>query len=209
MSSNPSLKSTGLTNAKGSPGQKQSHRVKRKNQLLGLLLMIGLIGTSYEAYSYNKISQVNRALLAGKVINDDDYPFNKKFADAYHQGKTGNFKLAVQGFGQLLEAPNKQHEDSQHINQEQLSQIHFNIANNLFHTGLQRLVNADGTLQDDAVYAYMQAKTAYEQALKLNPTLQPAKFNLSLLLSVIPKNMKASAKEQSGMEISNLPQGLP
>lgn len=203
MSSNSGLQSTGLTSTK------KSHRVKHKNQLLGLLLIIGLVGTAYEANHYNKISKVNRALLAGEVVNDDNYPFNKKFADAYHQGKTGNFKLAVQGFGQLLEAPSKQDENKPQLSQEQLSQIHFNVANNLFHIGLQRLPNDDGTLQDDAVYAYMQAKTSYEQALKLNPTLQPAKFNLSLLLSIIPKNMKTSAKDQSGMEISNLPQGLP
>ncbi len=203
MSKNSGLQSTGLTSTK------KYHRVQRKNLLLGLLLIVGLVGTTYEANRYNKISTVNRALLAGEVITDDSYPFNKKFADAYHQGKTSNFKIAVQGFGQLLEAPSKQDENKPHLSQQQQSHIHFNIANNLFHLGLQRLPGEDGALQEDAVFAYLQAKAAYEQALKLNPTLQPAKFNLSLLLSIIPKNMKTIAKDQSGMEISNLPQGLP
>jgi len=36
-----------------------------------------------------------------------------------------------------------------------------------------------------------------------------AKFNLSLLLSVLPADMKHGEKEQSGMELSNLPIGLP
>jgi len=185
------------------------NRINHKNKLLALMLVVGIIGTTYEAYQTNKIGKVNRALLSGDVVNDVSYPFHKKFADAYQQGKTGNFKHAVQGFGQLLEAPKKQQEKAFQISQHLQSQIQFNIANNLFRSGLQRLVSADGAIHDEAMYAYIQAKSAYEQALKLESTSQAAKFNLSLLLTVIPKNIKTAAKEQSGMEISNLPQGLP
>ena len=181
----------------------------RKNQLLGLMLIAGLIGTTYEVYQTNKIGKVNRALLSGEVVNDESYPFHKKFADAYQQGKTANFKLAIQGFGQLLETPKKQQENVFEVTPQLKSQIQFNIANNLFRSGLQRLVGTDGEIQDESLYAFMQAKSSYEQALKLEPTMQAAKFNLSLLLLVIPKNIKTGAKEQSGMEISNLPQGLP
>ena len=185
------------------------HKINHKNQLLGLLLLVGLVGTTYEAFQTHKIGKVNRALLTGEVVNDESYPFHKKFADAYQQGKAGNFKIAVQGFGQLLEAPKKQQESVFEVSAAQKAKIQFNIANNLFRTGLQRLVGTDGTIHEDALYAFQQAKSAYEQALKLDPTFQAAKFNLSLLLSVIPTNLKAVAKEQSGMEISNLPQGLP
>ncbi len=185
------------------------NRVNRINQLLGLMLLAGLVGTAYEVYQTNKIGKVNRALLSGEVVNDENYPFHKKFADAYQQGKTGNFKHATQGFGQLLEAPKKQQEDAFKVSSELKSLIHFNIANNLFRSGLQRLVAADGSIQEDAKFDYLQAKASYEQALKLNPGSQAAKFNLSLLLSVIPKNIKTVAQDPSGMEISNLPQGLP
>lgn len=188
---------------------KINRRINRKNQMLGLLLLAGLVGASYEAYQTLKIGKVNRALLSGEVVNDESYPFHKKFADAYQQGKAGNFKIAVQGFGQLLEAPKKQQENVIEVSPAQKAKIQFNIANNLFRSGLQRLVGTDGAIHEDALYAFQQAKPAYEQALKLDPTLQAAKFNLSLLLSVIPTNIKAVAKEQSGMEISNLPQGLP
>lgn len=188
---------------------KINHRINRKNQLLGLLLLVGMAGSAYEAYQTNKIGKVNRALLSGEVVNDESYPFHKKFADAYQQGKTDNFKIAIQGFGQLLEAPKKQQKNAFEVSQTQKAKIQFNIANNLFRSGLQRLVGTDGTIHEDALYAFQQAKPAYEQALKLDPTLQAAKFNLSLLLSVIPTNIKVVAKEQSSMEISNLPQGLP
>jgi mxaK protein len=190
--------------------KKMSHRIKRKNQLLGLTLLIGLLGSAYEAYQTHKISKVNRALIAGEVITGEEFPFHKKFAEAYHQGKTGNFKLAVQGYSQLLESPsNKKKGDIPTINAEQQSKIHFNIATNLVRSGLVRLVNADGSLQDDAVYAYKQATASYEQSLRLTPNSQITKFNLSLLHSVIPKNMRAGEKDQAGMALSNLPQGLP
>lgn len=198
MSSRPSSKKTKVT-----------LQVKHKNQLLGLMLAVGLIGTVYEAYQYQKISTVNSAIVAGETVNTEDFLFNKKFADAYHQGETKNYKLAVQGFGQLTEMPNKKQDAKIEVSPAQLSNIQFNIGNNLFHGGLRRLVNPDGTLHNDAIYAFMQAKTAYEQALKLNPFLQAAKFNLSLLLTVFPENIKPSGKDQSGMEVSNLPQGLP
>jgi mxaK protein len=185
------------------------NRVNRINQLLGLMLLASLVGTAYEVYQTNKIGKVNRALLSGEVVNDENYPFHKKFADAYQQGKTGNFKHATQGFGQLLEAPKKQQDDVFQVSSELKSLIHFNMANNLFRAGLQRLVAADGSIQEDAKFDYLQAKASYEQALKLNPGSQAAKFNLSLLLSVIPKNIKTVAQDPSGMEISNLPQGLP
>jgi len=185
------------------------NRVNRINQLLGLILLAGLVGTAYEVYQTNKIGKVNRALLSGEVVNDENYPFHKKFADAYQQGKTGNFKHATQGFGQLLEAPKKQQDAAFEVSQNLKSQIHFNIANNLFRSGLQRLVAEDGSIQEEAKFDYLQAKASYEQALKLNPNAQVAKFNLSLLLSVIPGNIKTVAQDPSGMEISNLPQGLP
>ncbi|PKO47706.1 MAG: hypothetical protein CVU29_02370 [Betaproteobacteria bacterium HGW-Betaproteobacteria-22] len=186
------------------------NRVKRINQLLGLVLITGLTGAAYEVYQTHQIDKVNRALMSGEVVNDEHYPFHKKFADAYQQGKSGNYKQATQGFGQLLDATKKlQQDDVFEVSTELKSLIHFNIANNLFRAGLQRLVAADGAIQEEAKFDYLQAKASYEQALKLDPTLRAAKFNLSLLLSVIPSNIKTVAQERSGMEISNLPQGLP
>ena len=68
------------------------NRINRKNKMFGLILFASLSGVAYEAYQINKIGKVNHALLSGEVVNDESYPFHKKFADAYQQGKTGNFK---------------------------------------------------------------------------------------------------------------------
>jgi mxaK protein len=174
--------------------------IHKSNIVFGLLLTVGLIGSLYEVYQYNKIAKVNHAIQADQQIADASYPYLQKFAAAYDQGRKSDYKHAVQTYGQLLDTSPSLAEQAK---------IQFNIGNNLFVFGLIRRINDDGTLQDDARYAYSQAKIAYEQALRLTPGSLAAKFNLSLLNSVMLNNMKPAPKEQSTMELSNLPIGLP
>lgn len=185
------------------------NHLTRKNQVLGLMLIIGVLGSVYESYQVSHIATANRMLQAGEVLQGDPFPFHQKFADAYQQAKTGNYKHAIQNFSQLLEAPKQQDSALFDPDQALKSQIHFNIGNQLFRSGLQRLVEADGAIQEQAKFDYLQARAAYEQSLKLDPHNQAAKFNLSLLHGVIPKHIKTVPQDPSGMEISNLPQGLP
>ncbi len=174
--------------------------IKKSNLIFGFLLLIGAAVGAYEIYQINKITQVNHAIRAGKLIKDDSYPSIQKFMAAYDQGNKKDYKHAVQTYGQLLETS---------PTAETQSKIQYNIGNNLFIYGLIRIVNEDGSLQDEARYAYTQAKMAYEQALRINPQDRLAKFNLSLLHSVMAHNMKPAPKEQSTMELSNLPIGMP
>ncbi|OIQ87442.1 hypothetical protein GALL_306930 [mine drainage metagenome] len=176
------------------------NRMKRKNIIFGLLLLAGATGSVFEAYQCWKIDRLNQALLAGQLTADEAYPYQNKFAAAYDQGARQDYKHAVQTYGQLLETLPSTREQAR---------IQFNIGNNLFLSGLQRRVNDDGSLKDEAKYAFSQARLAYEQSLRLDPASRAAKFNLSLLHSVMPPNMKNAQKEQSGMELSNLPIGLP
>lgn len=171
-----------------------------KNGVLGVLLLAGFAGAGYESYQCIKIAKVNHLMRSGQLVTDDVYPLLQKFTAAYDQGLKKDYKHAVQTYSQLLDtspAPSEQ------------AKIQYNIANNLFEFGLIRRINEDGTLQDEARYAYTQAKLAYEQSLRLNPQGSPAKFNLSLLHSVMANNMKPAPKDQSTMELSNLPIGLP
>ncbi|MES2580598.1 MAG: hypothetical protein V4552_08625 [Pseudomonadota bacterium] len=177
-----------------------ARRIKNSNLLFGLLLAVGILGTAYEIYQCWKIDQVNQAILANQQISDNDFPYQQKFAAAYDQGVKQGYKHAVQTYGQLLETNPATSEQAK---------IQFNVANNLFISGLVRRVNDDGSFQDEARYAYTQAKMAYEQSLRLEPALGAAKFNLSLLHSMLAQNTKITPKEQSTMELSNLPIGLP
>jgi mxaK protein len=174
--------------------------IQIKNTILLLLLLLGLGGASVEAYQCSKIAKLNHLILSQQLVKDDAYPFLQKFTAAYDQGEKKDYKHAIQSYGQLLDAAPSPSEQAK---------IQYNIGNNLFEFGLIRRVNDDGSLQDEARYAYTQAKLAYEQSLRLNPNSGVAKFNLSLLHSVMANNMKPAPKDQSTMELSNLPIGLP
>jgi mxaK protein len=173
---------------------------KKANGLFAGLLVAGLLGAAYAAYQSHAMQRINQAIRQGQQITDSGYPIIQKFMAAYDQGNKNDYKHAVQTYGQLLEMSPPASEQAR---------IHFNIGNNLFIFGLIRKVNEDGSFQDEARYAFTQAKIAYEQSLRLDPHDQAAKFNLSLLHSVMARGMQAASKEHSTMELSNLPIGLP
>jgi mxaK protein len=176
-----------------------SHK-KNSNVIFGALLITGLVGSAYEAYQINKISKVNYLIATEQLVNNEAYPYLHKFTAAYDQGNKKDYKHAVQTYGQILETSPSLADQAK---------IQYNIGNNLFVFGLIRRINDDGTLQDEVRYAYTQAKMAYEQSLRIEPNDHAAKFNLNLLHSVMANKMKPAPKDQSTMELSNLPIGLP
>lgn len=180
-------------------------RIKPINAYLLAVIAVGLIGTSYQGYKVWQISQVNNDIRQGRVVKSESYPFLQKFTAAYIQGKNRDFKHAVQSYGQIIDSKTLL---ASLASQEQAS-IHYNIGNNLFLSGLLRGLNDDGTIKEESKYGFKQAKIAYEQALRLNPDSRVAKFNLSLVNTVIPLTNNTMPKDQSGVELSNLPIGLP
>lgn len=176
------------------------NRLKFKNAALGLLLAAGLAGAGYEAWQITRIESINATIKAGKPVTDDGFPFLKKFSAAYDQAQHQDYKHAIQTYGQQLEM---------NPTTEQRARIQFNIANALFLSGLERRLNDDDTLKDEARHAFTQARMGYEQALRSDAQLRAAKFNLSLLHGVMPAGTRGAAREQAGMELSNLPVGLP
>lgn len=175
-------------------------RIRRLTLWWTLVLIVGLAGTAYEGYRISQVRQLNQALQNGKQIEDDRFAYTAKFAAAYQLGRNQDFKHAVQSYGQLLDAsplPLQQ------------ARIQYNIGNNLFLSAMNRRVNDDGSLIDEALYDLTQARVAYEQSLRLDPQSAAARFNLSLLLAILPQHMKNPQREQTGMELSNLPVGLP
>lgn len=175
-------------------------RIKRLTLWWALSVMAGIVGIGYESYRISQIRAINQAVLAGHQIDDDRYVYTAKFAAAYQQGQNHDFKHAVQSYGQLLDAS---------PSTLQQARIHYNIGNNLLLSAMDRRVNDDGSLIDEALYDLTQARVAYEQSLRLDPQSAATRFNLSLLLAILPQHLKHPPREQAGMELSNLPVGLP
>lgn len=176
------------------------NNTKTVNLVLGAMLLTGLLGAAYEGLKLRAIASINAQIANGQLIKDEAYPYWVKYTAAYDQGNKKDYKHAIQTYGQLLQTK---------PTPAQQAAIQYNIGNNFFMFGLIRHVNEDGSLQDEARYAYTQAKMAYEQSLRLAPENQLAKFNLSLLHAVMANKMKPAPQDQSNMELSNLPIGLP
>jgi mxaK protein len=180
-------------------------RINIINGALAVFLLAGLAGTGYEIYQYRNIQRINTTLQSGQVLKNDAYPLHAKFSAAYFQGSKEDYKHAVQSYGQALDIQSKSGNPDAVLQ----GRIQYNIATNLFLFGLSRDLNDDGSLKEQSKYSFTQAKAAFEQSLRLNPEDRRAKFNLSLLNSVTPINMKNAPKDQSGVELSNIPVGLP
>ena len=180
-------------------------RITIINASLIFVLIASLTGIGYSAYQYQNINNINNTLQSGQVLKNDAYPLHAKYSAAYFQGSKDDYKHAVQSYGQALEIQTKSGKPDTVLQ----SSIQYNIATNLFLSGLSRDLNDDGSLKEETKYSFMQAKAAFEQSLRLNPENRRAKFNLSLLNSVTPINMKSAPKDQSGVELSNIPVGLP
>jgi mxaK protein len=180
-------------------------RITLINTSLIFVMIASLTGIVYSAYQYQNIYNINNTLQSGQVLKNVAYPLYAKYSAAYFQGSKDDYKHAVQSYGQALEIQAKSSKPDTVLQ----AIIQYNIATNLFLFGLSRDLNDDGSLKEESKYSFMQAKAAFEQSLKLNPENRRAKFNLSLLNSVTPINMKSAPKDQSGVELSNIPVGLP
>jgi len=174
-------------------------RIIRRNILFILMIVTGLVGAIYEGYQLHRLKNINEYVRQGLIVKDDAFPFQTKFSAAYEHSNKKDYKHAIQSYSQLLETP---------LTETEQSRVQFNIGNNLMLSGLSRLTR-DVEVTDEIKYDLSQAKLAYEQALRLSPQLMPAKFNLSLLLAILPDDINEHEKEQSSMELSNLPIGLP
>lgn len=177
--------------------------VKKKlglNVIFTIFLLVGLLGTADQLYQLNKINRLNQMIAHGELVKDADYPYLNNFSIAYSEAQKNDYKHAIRAYGKLLEnAPSSTDE----------ANIEYNIANSLFLSGLNQKMNDDGSFSEEALYAYIQAKIAYEQSLRIKPEQRAAKFNLSLLDLMMLTHLKQAPQEKPAMELSNLPVGLP
>lgn len=165
------------------------------------LLAIGSLALSgWQAYQIREIRAFNQAIQQGKapVTRQDSY--EAKFAVAYWQARNGRYQEATQLFGQLLEKGDD----------TQKSAVQFNTGNIFFLRGLA--VNGrDITVRDETEYLLNQARTAYEQSLRLDHSFWDARHNLDRVLSMLPSTPTPGSGESDspGLIMGNIPVGLP
>ena len=174
--------------------------VKTKNQLLVILLIVGVIGTLLIGKYLYAVEQFNKTVEAGGKPNNSDFKFEAKYASAYQFAKNGRYQDANQLFGQLMEMP---------ASKSQISAVQYNLGNIFLMRGL--LVNRNGDdVKDEAEYLINQAKLAYQQSLRLDNQHIDVRYNLDRVLRLLPENPIAKDdQDELGIVMGNIPSGLP
>jgi tetratricopeptide (TPR) repeat protein len=168
-----------------------------------LLIIIAITSGISCLYAYNRVQQIaafNQTISDGKPPKTDTQTFEAKFATAYWLAKNERYKEATLLFNKAL---NK-------ANTEQKAAIHFNLGNIFFRRGLA--INGNNmTVRDEAEYLLRQAKTAYQQSLRLDNSNWGARHNLDRLLTMLPGTPTPGVGESDtpGLIMGSIPVGLP
>ncbi len=168
--------------------------------LLAVLALVSAAGATYEIKRIIEINAFNRAILLAKPPLTDTQSFEAKFATAYWLAKSEKFKEATLLFTNLLESATP----------TQKAAIQHNIGNIYFLRGIA-LNGTNMEVGKETEYLLRQAKTMYQQALRLDNSDWGTKHNLDRLLMVLPGTPTPGVGESDspGLIMGNIPVGLP
>ncbi|MFM2434607.1 MAG: hypothetical protein RL063_586 [Pseudomonadota bacterium] len=172
-------------------------------KLTYLLIIIAISSGVSSLYAYNRLQQItafNQAISDGKPPKTDTQSFEAKFATAYWLAMNERYKEATLLFNKALN----------NATTEQKAAIHFNLGNIFFRRGLA-INGANMTVRDEAEYLLRQAKSAYQQSLRLDNSNWGARHNLDRLLTMLPGTPTPGVGESDtpGLIMGSIPVGLP
>lgn len=172
-------------------------------KLTFIFLLLAIVAAGSAVYLYQRINQIrafNAAINQANTPKTDRQSFEAKFATAYWLAHNERYKEATLLFNKLLGSANT----------EQKAAIQYNLGNIFFRRGL--IINgANMTVRAEAEYLFRQAKTAYQQSLRLDNTNWGARHNLDRLLTMLPGTPTPGVGESDtpGLIMGNIPVGLP
>lgn len=174
--------------------------VKKLTWLLIIVASISGIGTVYFYSRIQQIDDFNQAISSGKPPETDLQSFEAKFSTAFWLAKNERYKEATLLFNKALNTANT----------KQKAAIQYNLGNIFFRRGLA-INGASMTVRDEAEYLFRQAKTAYQQSLRLDNSNWGARHNLDRLLTMLPGTPTPGVGESDtpGLIMGNIPVGLP
>ena len=173
---------------------------KKLTWLFTLLAIASTAGAAYEVHRITEIQAFNDAILHAKSPKTDMQSFQAKYATAYWLAKNERYKEATLLFNKALNGASA----------EQKAAIQYNLGNIFFLRGL--IINGTSmTVRDEAEYLLRQAKTAYQQSLRLDNSNWGARHNLDRLLTMLPGTPTPGVGESDtpGLIMGNIPVGLP
>ncbi len=174
--------------------------VKKLTWLLIIVASISVISSAYFYYRIKQIDAFNLAVSTGQPPKTDLQSFEAKFSTAFWLAKNERYKEAVLLFNKALN----------NANTKQKAAIQYNLGNIFFRRGLA-INGANMTVRDEAEYLFRQAKTAYQQSLRLDNSYWDARHNLDRILTMLPGTPTPGVGESDtpGLIMGSIPVGLP
>lgn len=173
---------------------------KKLTWLLTAAAIAAGAGAAWQAYRIKQIESFNNAVLKGNTPKYGKQSYEAKFAAAYWLARGGKYQEATLLFGQLKDKGTP----------AQKSAVQYNLGNIFFRRGLE-INGRDITVRDETEYLLTQAKTAYEQSLRLDHSHWDVRHNLDRVLTMLPATPTPGIGEsdQPGIIMGNIPIGLP
>jgi mxaK protein len=173
---------------------------KKITWMLATLAVATGAGAAWQAYKIQQIESFNRAVLAGNTPKSNKESYEAKFSVAYWLAKSGKYQEATLLFTQLKEKGTP----------AQQSAVQYNLGNIFFRRGLE-INGRDITVRDETEYLLTQAKTAYQQSLRLDHSFWDVRHNLDRVLTMLPATPTPGVGESDtpGLIMGNIPVGLP
>ncbi len=174
--------------------------VKKLTWLLIIIASISVISSAYFYYRIKQIDAFNLAVSMGQPPKTDLQSFEAKFSTAFWLAKNERYKEAILLFNKALN----------NANTKQKAAIQYNLGNIFFRRGLA-VNGANMTVRDEAEYLFRQAKTAYQQSLRLDNSYWDARHNLDRILTMLPGTPTPGVGESDtpGLIMGSIPVGLP
>lgn len=172
-------------------------------QLTWLLVIVVIACTAGAMMQLNRIQQIrafNLAVTEGRPPATDRQTFEARFDTAYWLAKKSRFKDASLLLLQLAELGDA----------NQRSAVQYNIGNIFFLRGL--IINGkDITVRNETEYLLRQAKTAYQQSLRLDYSHWDARHNLDRVMGMLPATPTPGVSDEAnpGIIMGSIPVGLP
>ena len=170
------------------------------SSIFGLILILSIFLTVNEYFNLKEHNKINNSLKANELVNSEQYEELSLFSSAYLLGKQGEYENSIEKYNLLL----KLFPDTNSIDI-----IYFNIGTVYLQDALSKPLSDDGKLTVENFQKLQSAIISYENALKVNPLNEIAKFNLSILYSSMPDKPSQLISDKAVQELSNIPIGLP
>lgn len=168
--------------------------------LFTLLAIVSTAGAAYEIYRIREIQAFNDAILHAKSPKTDMQSFQAKYATAYWLAKNERYKESTLLYTHLLES----------ANDKQKAAIQHNLGNIYFLRGLA-INGTNMTVGKETEYLLRQAKSLYQQSLKIDNSNWGTRHNLDRLIMLLPGTPTPGVGESDspGLIMGNIPVGLP